>query len=79
MVKDDTGRIVQVIPETDATSVMVNGSSLASVLDSIESGKAAAVHSHVIGDVASLQSTLDDKHPLMDEIENEEILDLLNT
>lgn len=79
MVKDDTGRIVQIIPETEAASVMVEGVPLSTVLSTISSGKADANHGHVIGDVTLLQTTLDDKHPLMDEIENEEILDLLNT
>ena len=79
LVKDDTGRIVQIIPETEAASVMVEGVPLANVLNAIDSGKADVNHGHVIGDVTLLQSTLDDKHPLMDEIENEEILDLMNT
>ena len=79
LVKDDEGRIIQVIPETDASSVFLNDTALDRVIEDIENGKANTVHSHVINDVSHLQEALDEKNPLIDEISNAEVLALLET
>lgn len=79
LVKDDTGRIVQVIPETEATSVIMGDGTVADRIESLENEKADLNHSHVIDDVSTLQTVLDGKNPLIDEVSNEEILNLVNS
>lgn len=79
LVKDDFGRIVQIIPETDSSAVTVDGDSLTNVLEQIENEKADVVHGHNISDISNLQASLDGKEPLITEISNEEILNLLDT
>lgn len=79
LVKDGSGRIVQVIPETEAAFVMMGEDSVADRIEGLESGKAAVVHGHAISDVDSLQSALDGKNPLIDDVSTEEILNLLNS
>ncbi len=79
LVKDDNGRIVQVIPETEAASVLMGNGTVADRIEELESGKADLSHSHVINDVLTLQSALDEKNPLIDEVSNEEILNIVNS
>lgn len=79
LVKDENGRIVQVIPETEASSVMMGEDTVADRIEDLESGKADTDHGHVIADVDSLQSALDGKNPLIDDVSNEDILNLLNS
>lgn len=79
LVKDDNGRIVQVIPETEAASVLMGNETVADRIEELESGKADLSHSHAINDVLALQSVLDEKNPLIDEISNAEVLALLET
>lgn len=79
LVKDENGRIVQVIPETEASSVMMNGSPLTEVVEALDNAKADVEHNHAISDVYNLQNSLDEKNPLIDEISNEEVLALLET
>lgn len=79
LVKDDNGRIVQIIPETDSTSVLVNGEPLTDVLAQIDSGKANASHRHEISDIDELQTSLDGKEPLITEVSNEEIFNMINS
>lgn len=79
LVKDDNGRIVQVIPETEAASVLMGNGTVADRIEELESGKADLNHSHAINDVLTLQSVLDEKNPLIDEVSNEEILNIVNS
>ena len=79
LVKDDNGRIVQVIPETEAASVLMGNGTVADRIEELESGKADLSHSHAINDILTLQSVLDEKNPLIDEISNAEVLALLES
>lgn len=79
LVKDDNGRIVQVIPETEAASVLMGNGTVADRIEELESGKADLSHSHAINDIPALQSVLDEKNPLIDEISNAEVLALLES
>lgn len=79
LVKDETGRIIQVIPETDASAVLMDGTSLIDVIETLEDEKADKEHKHAIDDVDNLQNSLDEKNPLIDEISNAEVLALLET
>ena len=79
LVKDDNGRIVQVIPETEAASVLMGNGTVADRIEELESGKADLSHSHAINDISDLQSVLDEKNPLIDEISNAEVLALLES
>lgn len=79
LVKDENGRIIQVIPETDASAVFMDGTSLIDVIETLEEEKADKEHRHIIDDVDNLQNSLDGKNPLIDEISNAEVLALLET
>ena len=79
LVKDDNGRIVQVIPETEAASVLIGNGTVADRIEELENGKADLSHSHTINDIPTLQSVLDEKNPLIDEISNAEVLALLES
>jgi hypothetical protein len=79
LIKDDSGRIVQVIPETDANAVYLDGNPLVEVIETLEEEKADKEHRHIIDDVDDLQTSLDEKNPLIDEISSEEVLALLET
>ena len=79
LVKDDNGRIVQVIPETEASSVLMGNGTVADRIEELENEKADLNHSHAINDILTLQSVLDEKNPLIDEVSNEEILNIVNS
>lgn len=77
LVKDERGRIIQIIPETDAASINVDGDSLTDIVNDLRVTKANVEHGHEIADIQNLQNTLDGKNPLIGDVSNNEILALL--
>ena len=80
LVKDVSGDLVQVIPETEAAAVKVDSETTVSdAISSIQSGKANAVHQHSISDIDNLQTTLNGMAEAIDEISDAEILAVVNS
>ena len=62
----DTWRGIQNNLTSDSTTDSLSaaqGKALKGLVDSLDSGKASAVHNHIISDVTNLQTTLDGKSP----------------